>query len=108
MNSRPMDRTTATAFIRSRSFISCTVSFGTCNNMEQSGCLFRACLPFLQQRHSQEISVQDKQGASEMLCRTETVTEHLYDMGYRFIPKPFTDDTVSVMDLDRQGKAERF
>ena len=76
--------------------------------MEQPRRLFRTCLPFLQQGHSQEIPVQDKQGIPEMFRCTEAVTEHLYDMGNRFIPKPFTDDTVSAMDLDRQGEAENF
>ena len=108
MDSLSMNRTAAAAFICPWSFISCTVPFGTCNNMEQLGSLFGAGFPFFQQGHGQEIPVQDEQGIPEMFRCTEAVTEHLYDMGNRFIPKPFTDDTVPVMDLDRQGKAERF
>lgn len=43
-----------------------------------------------------------------MLYSAETVTEHLHDVGNRFIPKPFTYRAIPVMDLDEQGEAERF
>ena len=103
-----MDRTAAAAFICPWSFISRTVPLRACNNMEQAGRFSGIYFPFFQQRYRQEVSVQDKQGVPEMLCRTKTITEHLYHMGDRFIPKPFTDHTVPIMDLDGKGEAERF
>ena len=43
-----------------------------------------------------------------MLCSTGFVIEHLYYMGDGFIPKPSTDDTIPIMDLEGQGTAEKF
>ena len=76
--------------------------------MEQAGCFPGIYLPFFQKGHSQEVPVQDRQGAPEMLRCAETVTEHLYHMGDRFIPKSFTNHTVTIIDLDGQGETERF
>ena len=54
-------------------------------------------------------TVQDKQGIPEILLCTEAVTEHLFHMGGRFIPKTVTNDTVPIMNLGGQeGEAERF
>ena len=108
MDSRPTDRTAAAASIYPRFFISSTVPFGTCNNMEQARGLFGIYFPFFQQGHSQKVPVQHKQGAPEMPGSAETIAEHLYYVGDRFIPKPFTDDTIPILDLDRQGNTKRF
>lgn len=43
-----------------------------------------------------------------MLRCMETVTEHLYDMGARFIPGPTADGLVPIMNLNGQWKIKDF
>ena len=55
--------------------------------MEQAGCFPGIYLPFFQKGHSQEVPVQDKQGAPEMLRCAETVTAASVPHGRQIHPQ---------------------
>lgn len=81
-------------------FIGYTVSFSTCDNIEQPRIPCRVLLPFQQHGLSQKIPVQHKQGPADEPRGTEAVAEHLHHMGYGFIPEPVADSSVPIMNLD--------
>lgn len=106
MDRRSMDRAAALSLVWPRPFISRTILFCPCDDMEQAWGLRGVRLPFHEHESCQEIAVQDKEGHPDVTRGTEAVTEHLYYMGDRLVPEPAADGSIPIMDLDGQRQAE--
>ena len=106
IDQRSMDRVAALSIVWPRPFISRTILFCPCDDMEQAWGLRGVRLPFHEHESCQEIAVQDKEGHPDVTRGTEAVTEHLHYMGDRLVPEPATDGSIPIMDLDGQRQAE--
>lgn len=89
-----------------RLLISYKVLFSTGDDMEPSRTPGGNPLPSPEHGLGQEIPVQYKQGATDVLRSTGAVTEHLYHMGDELIPEPVADGLIPIMNLDGQWQAE--